>query len=190
MRALIELARDLLWLRRGPQDLPYSPRLSTLLFLVACAADLVSALIVPDGDDVLLKVVVGNALMVGLPWVALNIAGLNARFAQVAGAMSLVSIAFAVLVFPLLVLNMLDPSPRESATRVLAALIYLVLLGWYIVVEGGILRHALKLPLALAIAIALIFELTNIQVRNAWFGEPTQQNVPADNDTPPKKPTT
>ena len=85
---------------------------------------------------------------------------------------SLVSISFAFLLLPILALNGIDPSPKDSASRVLAALIYLALLGWYIVVEGGILRHALKLPLAIAIAIALIFELTNIQVRSAWFGDP------------------
>jgi hypothetical protein len=175
MKALVELTRDLCWLRRGPQDLPFSPRLSLLLFALACLADALLAGVVMQESDVLPRVLVGNALMVGLPWVALNIAGLNARFVQVAGALSMVSIAFAFLIFPILLLNAFDTSPKDSITRVLAALVYLALLGWYVVIEGHVLRHALKLPLVVGIAIAVIFELVNLQVRVAWFGDPSAQ---------------
>src|SRR5689334_16495359 len=151
MKALLELARDLIWLRRGPQDLPYSPSLSLALFVAACAADLVLAIAVPDPQqtNILANVLLSNALMVALPWAALNVGGLQARFAQVAGALSLMSIAFTMLVFPILVIAAFDGSPADSPSRAVEQLLRLILLAWFITVEGSILRHALKLPLAL-----------------------------------------
>ena len=173
MRALLELARDLVWLRRGPQDLPYSPSLSLALFVAANMADLVLALAVPDGQtNILANVLLSNALMVGLPWAALNVGGLQARFAQVAGALSLMSIAFTMLVFPILVIAAFDGSPADSPSRAVEQLLRLILLAWFITVEGHILRHALKLPLALAIVVALTFLITGELVRDSWLGSP------------------
>lgn len=180
MKALLELARDLIWLRRGPQDLPYSPSLSLALFVAACAADLIVALVAPDGQtNILANVLLSNALMVGLPWAALNVGGMQSRFAQVAGALSLMSIAFTTLIFPILVIASFDGSPADSPSHGVETLLRLILLAWFITVEGHILRHALKLPLALAIVVALTFLITADLVRDFWLGSP-QPPVAAD----------
>jgi hypothetical protein len=188
MKALLELARDLLWLRRGPQDLPYSPSLSFALFVAACTIDLVQSLMSPGlQGNLLARVLLSNALMIGLPWLALNVAGLHARFAQVAGTLCLVSFVFGILFFPLIVLGALDASAKDSASHQLAAIGQLILVCWFITVEGHILRHALKLPLPIAIVIALTFVVTGNLVSEHWLG-PSQPPVAADAAKPSGNP--
>ena len=78
MNELFAYTRDLLRLRRGPQDLPYSPALTGVFFLAAVAADLVLDALVLGEPAALPRVAVADGLMLLLPYLALAVAGRSA----------------------------------------------------------------------------------------------------------------
>ena len=178
MKALIELARDLCMLRRGPQDLPYSATLTIALFIAAVLVDLALALVlkgVHQEPNALARVAVGDGLMLAAPYVILSIAGKQARYLQTLGALALVSIVFALLVAPtLLVQGTVGVGAAITPLQVLAAWLWLGLISWQILVHGHVLRQALELPLALGIVIAFAILVVSILLDQSLFGQPAK----------------
>jgi hypothetical protein len=170
MKALFELARDLCWLRRGPQDVPHSRILCGGLFALAVLADLILAGVVLHEPSTVQRVALADALMAGLPYVALSLAGREARWLQTIGALSLVSIVFTVLMTPVLVVQgPADPNVAATPLQLLAAWVWLALLAWQILVQGHVLRSALELRLPLGVLIALAFFVAGVSVDLALF---------------------
>jgi hypothetical protein len=178
MKSLLESIRDILLLRRGPQDLPFSSSLLGALILLALAIGLaVSAQRVPIavaapqlGFEVL--------LLLALAWVPLAVAKRRERFIQTATAMVAVAIAFNLLAVPVVLgVGELPKDPRALSTvQVLLGWLSLALLAWKLVVSGHILRQALDVPLRIGVLIAAALLAGEVVLNLALFGA---QGAPA-----------
>jgi drug/metabolite transporter (DMT)-like permease len=172
MKSLLESIRDILLLRRGPQDLPFSSSLLGALILLALAIGLaVSAQRVPVsvaapqlGFEVL--------LLLALAWVPLAVAKRRERFIQTATALVATAIAFNLLAVPVVLgVGELPKDPRAlSAVQVLLGWLSLVLLAWKLVVSGHVLRQALDVPMRIGVLIAAAFLAGEVVLNLALFG--------------------
>ncbi|HET7842733.1 MAG TPA: hypothetical protein VFL14_01185 [Xanthomonadales bacterium] len=154
---LLPLLRDILFLRRGPQDLPYSPALlalligATLAVYAALSANL-ERVQLPRGAFSLL-------LQLGLTWTALNVADKSPRFVQTATALVGASIVLTLLAIPgYFGVDSLAEAPKElTQTQALAIMFLLLFQVWDIAITAHILRHALELKLRFGVLIAIVF---------------------------------
>ena len=154
-RALLALVSDLLRLRRGPQDVPYSPTL-LLLALVpyALLGSALAGFAIP-GERALLYGPAEATLLAGLVYVALALRRQPARYVQTLTALVLAGVAFNVLSLPLTALARPDNG---------LGLLILLLVGWSFAVSVHILRQALDIPVPGSVLVNIGFFLV------AWYG--------------------
>ena len=154
-RALLALVSDLLRLRRGPQDVPYSPTL-LLLALVpyALLGSALAGFAIP-GERALLYGPAEATLLAGLVYVALALRRQSARYVQTLTALVLAGVAFNVLSLPLTALARPDTG---------LGLLILLLVGWSFAVSVHILRQALDIPVPGSVLVNIGFFLV------AWYG--------------------
>jgi uncharacterized membrane protein YjgN (DUF898 family) len=161
MNVLLQLFRDLILLKRGPQDLPHSPALLGGLILADLVVSLgfVQAIAPKAGQNLAGVALLQLSLLLGLPYVVLQLARRTARFNQTASALVGVDLVFTLLAIPLLLGIAPAAGQSPNALQSLLALAAIALVSWQLVVRGHILRHALELSLAQGVLIALIFFL-------------------------------
>jgi len=176
MPSLPAILRDILFLRRGPQDLPYSVALLVIAGLASIAVSYwATSLVLPDQSDLLPGVVVGALLHLGFLYLLLNALQRQERFVQTALAKLLVDVLFTAVVLPLLPmiepLRHGNPTPESvSASAAFASLLFIAFGIWRIVVDAHVLRHALEVRLlpALLLNISIVFASQIVLV--ALFG--------------------
>lgn len=154
------LIRDICLLRRGPQDVPYSP---ILLLAVASACVIVdiavaSARVISLGDA-LAGTLLGLAFTLGALNLLLTLRGLRHRFVQTATALLACALAFTMLNLPLLLLAGNGPITAATATplQLLLSVVGLPLLVWQVIVEAHVLRHSLNVPMLTGVMIAILW---------------------------------
>jgi hypothetical protein len=154
---LLPLFRDLLFLRRGPQDLPHSPTLMALL--IAATLALYAALAQFFADVGLPRTAYSLLLQLALTWLALRVAEKPARFVQTASALLGAGIVLTLLVVPVLFgVGELPPAGQQfTPAQASWALVGLVFHVWDLVITGSILRHALDLKLRFGVLVAVVF---------------------------------
>ena len=159
MGQLLTLLWDICRLRRGPQDLPYSPQ----LLLVVCALFLVLQLavsrILDAEQDSLGAGVLSLAFTLGVLYLLLNLRKQSARFVQTALAIISCLIIFSVLLVSITL--MIGTAPKSPAQvtpfQFLLATAALLVLAWKLIVDGHILRHSLNVPFLFGVAIAVLW---------------------------------
>ncbi len=168
MGVLFRRFLDLCLMRAGPQDLPASQTLLTLVLglYVATGALLTTPLygIVPS--------LLGAALDGGFMWLytlaLLSAVGLRARTLQTVSALAGAGTVFNLLALPLVQsLADLDPQRLETGAGGFSSVLYLVLLVWLLVVYGHVFRNALDRgrPVGLAAAFGyLLFSTMIVQM--------------------------
>jgi hypothetical protein len=169
--AFAHLVRDLCQLRRGPEDMPYSPARFALLVVASVVLDVASGAVF-DGEDVLARSLVSTALVLALAWVALAVRGLGNRYVQTASALVACGIVFSLLVLPLGWLA--HPMPATAAglspLQVLIGWGVLALVVWNLVVFAHILRRAIEASFALAFSIVVAWAVADWALGRAMFG--------------------
>ena len=175
MKALLDLLRDLVLLRRGPQDVPFSPGLLGAILFVGMALDFMVLTRIGNATDVAPQVGLSALLSLALPWAALSIAGKRERFVQTATALAGVGIVFTLLMVP--VVLGVGPAPQGTQQPTNAqyalSLLYLVLVGWALSVRGNILRHALEVSLPIGVLVAVVFFAVEVLLTSMLFGAPS-----------------
>lgn len=169
LSTLLPLVRDLVFLRRGPQDLPYSPVLlalligATLVLYGALAANL-QRVQLPRGAFSLL-------LQLGLTWTALHVAEKPSRFVQTATALVGASIVLTLLAIPgyFGVDNLPDAPKQVTQAQALAIMFLLVFQVWDLAITAHILRHALELRLRFGVLIAVVFLAVDVIASGILF---------------------
>ena len=165
---------DLLRLRCGPQDLPYSPTLLVRLVALAFLVDYIAAQLLASGGESPLRFLVGFGLGLLLPWLLLSWTGKSARYAQTLLALLATGIALSLLFLPLALLalssGMADPGATPSARQALLAWLILALVVWKVLVSAGIWRHALGWPMPAGVAVALLLLLLEFGFDRLLFG--------------------
>jgi hypothetical protein len=172
MKNLIELLRDLCLLRRGPQDLPYSPGLLAALVLALLAFNAVVAAQVPRVSAA--QEVFAVLLLLGLVRATLALAGKPERFMQTATAMIGVRIVFMLLSLPLVVYVTSLPQDVAQLTGGQTLVVLLgsaVLFAWQVAVRGHVLRHALDQPMRIGVLVGVIYIAAEVVLTLALFGQ-------------------
>jgi len=159
MPHLLALYRDICQLRRGPQDLPYSPLLLTAVCVATLLLQLAIAELFGVAGDTLLAGIIGLAFNLGVLHLVLTLRGLGNRFVQTALAWFGCAMFFTLLLLPVMLLTGVPPVSPEQVTpgQGLVALLALPILGWWLVVDAHILRQGLNLTFLGGLAVALIW---------------------------------
>ncbi|HSX59323.1 MAG TPA: hypothetical protein VLF18_03885 [Tahibacter sp.] len=184
MPSLLAILRDILLLRRGPQDLPYSPALLTMAALAGLlVSQMAGVLLLPTQQDLFVRVAAALGLGLGLLYLLLHVLQRQARFVQTATASLFVDLVFTAITLPLLPL--IEPALRVAAKQnstpddmaavmnggVAAAVLLFVVIGiWRILVDVHVLRQALEIrPFAAFLIYFAMFFASNIML-GALFG--------------------
>lgn len=167
--------RDISLFRRGPEDMPYSPRLLVAL-LVACGA-LQVAFNLHDGvkPALITGAVVGGLAMVWLVFLLLRGASKSERFVQTASALAAVYLLFGLaknlltLLLPVKAWQqqmMADPAhlPEVTGHQAPVMLAIAVLVIWQFCAWVGVLRRALEIPVAGGVLVFLLLTFVNLIV--------------------------
>lgn len=162
MKPLLQLFLDILFLRRGPQDVPVS---AVLLVLVALAYGLLH-LVLGWWEAGLSRAVLATGLDLGLTagllLLALRARGRAARFQQSFTAYLGTGFLLALLALPLL--WVFSHTAGSAEVPLLAVLVWFALLFWSLSVLSHILRQALELPMPLTALMAIAYTLISMEL--------------------------
>ncbi len=147
-RALAALVGDLLRLRRGPQDVPYSPTLLLLALIPYALLGSTLAAFAMPASRALLYGPTEAALLAALVYASLAVRRRPARFVQTLTALVLVGVVFNALSLPLTALA----RPENGI-----GLLILALVAWSFAVSVHILRLALDIPVPGSVLVNLGF---------------------------------
>ena len=165
MYQLLYLMRDVIALRRGPQDAPYSPPLLVALCAVTLLLQLAIARVLKVEGETLGASVVALAFNLGLLYLLLNLRKLTNRFVQAALTLLGVAMLFQLLSLPIVLLaGGHPPSSPDHLTpvQVLLGIVSLPILIWKLVVDAHVLRHSLDLPFVSGLVIAVCWIIAEL----------------------------
>ena len=162
MAALLRQLFELCLLRRGPQDLPYSPS-ATLAFAAALVA--VQVAVARFAVDPPLTTLAGRALItlglvLAVPAWLLRLRGMANRTVQTQLAMAGAGLLFTLAMVPVaLVVLPAAPGPsapaQVSGLALAASLAAIVLFVWKLRVDAAIWRQSLEIPVGAAYVLAV-----------------------------------
>ncbi len=154
-------------LRSGPQDLPHSEVLLAALVLAAVLVEsLLATQMLGAGDFAVaaLRVAAAVGVVLAVTFALLRLHQRQARFVQTGCALIAVALLFALATAA--VLSLALPLPKEGATmtgaQMLAGVLSLGVVVWQLLVRGNIFRHALDVPLARGVTLALSLTLAEL----------------------------
>lgn len=175
MRELLLILRDILALKRGPQDLPYAPNLTAVVVAVAVAIQLgINAFSKRSLLEIAPPILVLNLFSIGVLYLLLHARQFNSRFVQTLLAQALTGIVFMLLMAPLVgMFGEITPQAPQTLRpgQALAVLLLLAAVIWKLCVEAHILRHALDVPFFVGVLITILIGVANVIVLGALFGE-------------------
>jgi len=159
LRALLKAFWNIALLRNGPQGLPPSEFLLGAVLTAYLALQVVSSLNYFSLGPAVLASLLDLALLAGFIQLLLNWYRHPARFRQtllaICGCWVLLGLAALPFIRGVAVARMNEADPG------FALLALLVLLIWSLVVMAHVLRQALEIPLALALALTLVYFLVS-----------------------------
>ena len=174
MRGLLESLIAICLLRRGPQDLPYSPALARQLVVVLLALQAVFLLLLDEQERLPGQMVYGLAWILLPAWILLRLRGLQARYVQTLSAKCGVGLLYLLVLMPLaLALRTVDtsaPDVRPEPWQILAFWGVVGVTVWHLMVSAHIWRHALSLPRFLGTVIAIGLFVANVMLGRLLFG--------------------
>lgn len=167
--------RDIVLLRRGPQDLPFTPSLLGMVFVADVALSALMESLLNLGEGALLRNVAGTGLALGLIYLLLYAKQFQARFIQTGLAFLLVSVVFTALIVVLFTVLAPLPLPGTkpelvTGAQMLSLLAFFALALWKLAVDAHVLRHALEIRYLLALPIALGLHFAVSVLVGALFG--------------------
>jgi hypothetical protein len=172
MPAFLLVLRDVILLRRGPQDMPHSPRLLVWVCGASLLLQLAIASVLAIPGDALGAGLIGLAFNLGVLYLLLNLRGVRARFVQAALALTSCAIVFAILSVPIVLAVGGKPPTPETITslQALLGMLALPIVVWKLIVDAHILRHSLNLPFAAGLLIALFWIIAELSFGAAIGG--------------------
>ena len=144
-------------LQEGPQDLPASPRLLATLVILSWTGNLFVIEQLETDAAVPVYITLVTLFALGFIWVGLSIRGGRARFMQTAAALFGTNLVLLLPIGPLLLLTAEGDYPTLQLLVLLAWI-------WSIAIKGHIFRHALNLPLAGGVLVAVVYTLLSLLI--------------------------
>jgi hypothetical protein len=176
------LARDLLLLRRGPQDAPYSLRTLVVLVLVTLVVKAALTSSVPGNAETEARLAVAAVCaslfaLLAVSALILQLAGRQARYVQTAIALVLVELALGIASVPFAALVGEPPAAGQPPApgQALATLGFIAVGVWGLLVRGHILRQALEIGFGRGVLLALAVTLAEGVLVLAVIGRSTAQ---------------
>lgn len=173
MSQMLSFLRDVIALRRGPKDAPYSPRLLVALCAATLLLQLAIARVLKVEGETLGAGVVALAFNLGLLYLLLSLRRLTNRFVQTALTLLGVAMLFQLLSLPIVLLaGGHPPSSPEHLTpvQVLLGVVSLPILVWKLIIDAHVLRHGLDLPFASGLVIAVCWIIAELILGAALGG--------------------
>lgn len=169
MQPLLILLRDIVLLRRGPQDLPYSPRLLVTICVASVALQFVIGQILGIEGNTIFASLLGLSFNLGVLYVLLSLRGVRSRFVQSGSALLACALLFALVSLPVALLaGGKAPTPETITTlQLLLGLVSLPIVIWKIVVDAHILRHSMNLPFFGGLIIAIFWLMAELRLGGA-----------------------
>jgi hypothetical protein len=167
LRGLIFFFVELCLLRRAPQDLPAASALLALGVVADVLVGLLLGLIVDLSPWMALSQgLVDVAFMLAVLYVALRLMDRLRRFMQTATALLGAGAVLGTLaIVPLSLL----PVGGEGEPTAIAAILFLGLIVWSVLVTGHIFRHAFDLRLGQGVVIAVAYNLLSYSLVGGIF---------------------
>lgn len=162
MPPVVEIFRDLILLRRGPQDLPYSPQLLAVLAVACILVQAVARTIpAPVGlGESLLSSVIETLLILAALRLVLRTRNLGSRFVQAASGLIGCTLIFTLINLPVALAFGKIPieagrivPEQVTPTQMLLSPLILALGIWQLAATANVLRHSLNLSFAGGIAV-------------------------------------
>lgn len=159
MAALLRQLFELCLLRRGPQDLPYSPQavLGFALALVLVQMTVARLVVDPPLTTLAGRALITLGLVLATPAWLLRLRGMANRTAQTQLAMAGAGLLFTLAMVPVgLVMLPATQSPDNVSGPALAAsFAAIVLFFWKLRVDAAIWRQSLEIPVGAAYVLAV-----------------------------------
>ena len=152
MQQLLRLFIDIAFLKKGPQDVPYSPLLFAVLFILGFMLELL-AIRLPDLEGKALSpfaalrfVVIANAVNIAAIYLIFLLQGQRRRFLQSMTTLTGLDLILLVLRLPIIFLMFI--AARHESHGLLTLLFYaqMILLAWLLMIYMHTFRIALEIP--------------------------------------------
>jgi hypothetical protein len=162
MGRLLHLLWDICRLRRGPQDLPYSPQLLVIVCALFLGFQLFAASVLGAEEGSFGAGLLSLAFNLGALFLLLGLRSVGNRFVQTALALVCCGLLFTVLTLPIAFsVGGLTPEQMTPLQK-LVILAWLPLQIWKLMIDANILRHALNVPFLVGIVIALLWLIAEL----------------------------
>jgi hypothetical protein len=170
MTGLLRSLADIALLRGDPSGLPSSWASVAVFVLAYAVADIVVAL-TGSVQPILARTAVDLAVTLPFFWLLLAITRRSHRFPQTINA----TLGVYVLLAPIIVLMLLVRIAARSndALGLLITASFTILMIWYLLVVGHILRSALDTGLVTGFAIAVTWFVVSVAISRSLFGDLT-----------------
>ena len=158
---------DLCFLRIGPQNLPASGLLLAIALVAHLLAEWIGFSVLMPGENAFLAALAATVILAFLTFSILAAQRRQSRLLQ-----TLTAMAGAITVIDLIGIPLATwwRSVDDGSGAVqLPLLLLLVLTVWSVAIQGHILRHALSIPLAMGVMIAMFFFWFSFQVMHYLF---------------------
>ncbi len=174
MVEFLQLLRDILWLRRGPADMPYSPALLVAVCVADIAMQWLLGQVLAADYGLLLPSLIRIFILLGFAYLILMTRGLQNRFVQTATALQCCSIVFKLLVVPAMFVLSGNPKLANPLTGIqsLFVLVTLPVALWEFVAYAHIFRHALSVTFARGFGVSAAWLVMEWLVGVALQGAP------------------
>ncbi len=159
MTYLLYLLRDIIQLRRGPQDMPYSPALLVAVCVAILVLQALASYVLDLPGDSMPVGAIGLVINLGLLYAAVTLRGLGSRFVQTATTLLCCAVIFSIVLLPIDIVFIKHPpvADQMSPLHVVLALVALPIFGWKLIVDAHIFRNSLGIPFLAGMAVAILW---------------------------------
>jgi hypothetical protein len=171
MPGLLRSLADIALLRRDPSGLPSSWASVGVFVLAYVVADIVVAR-TGSFQPVLARTAADLALTLPFFWLLLAITRRTHRFPQTINAALGVYVLLTPIIVVLLLLHLRSPAQASGVLPILVNASITLLMIWYLLIVGHILRSALDTGLVTGFAISVTWFLATYAITRALFGAP------------------
>ncbi len=169
MQNLLFLLRDIIQLRRGPQDVPYSPALLAAGYAAALVLEVVVAALFDAPGNALAVGAVTLALHLSILYILLLARGFPNRFVQSGSTLIWCAVVFTLALLPAVVVTGVGPVTPDQITLV-GGLLRVAMIGlsiWKVVVDAHILRNSLSISFGAGFGVAIVWALVEFAITRA-----------------------
>lgn len=165
---IFRLILDIALLQRGPQALPAASWLTVAALVAYGAVGMLAHRMIAPEINPAGPVVFDLSLLVGFVLSLLYWRSFPARVYQTLAALGGTGTLLTLCGLP--VIHLLEPEGQGEALVSAGAVLWLVLMGWSLLVTAHILRHALAVSLPAGVLLSMVYMMVSIFFYGMLFG--------------------